>query len=213
MKNLRNAGFAASTLLATLVFPLAKAEAHCDALDGPVVKAAQQALASGDPAPVLVWVQAHDESEIRQEFQRTLVVRTKGKEAQELADKHFFETVVRIHRAGEGAPFTGLKPAGQDLGPAIPAADKALASGSPEALVKLINDEVAKGIKEKFALAKGRQGAPTRDVAAGREYIEAYVQYIHYVERLYADAHKPSEGHYMENMEKHSESEGGAKSH
>jgi hypothetical protein len=27
-----------------------------------------------------------------------------------LADTHFFETVVRLHRLGEGESFTGLKP-------------------------------------------------------------------------------------------------------
>jgi hypothetical protein len=30
---------------------------------------------------------------------------------------------IRLHRAGEGAAFTGLKPSGGDVGPAIPAAD------------------------------------------------------------------------------------------
>jgi len=63
---------------------------------------------------------------------------------------HFFETLVRIHRAGEGAPYTGLKPAGRDLGPAIPAADKALESGSSEQLVKLLTDTVRNGVHERF---------------------------------------------------------------
>jgi hypothetical protein len=44
---------------------------------------------------------------------------------------YFFETRVCVHREGEGAAYTGLKPAGLDLGPDIPAADKALESGNP----------------------------------------------------------------------------------
>jgi Family of unknown function (DUF6448) len=41
-------------------------------------------------------------------FQRILLLRRLGHEAKELAARFFFETLVRIHRAGEGAPYTGL---------------------------------------------------------------------------------------------------------
>ena len=102
------------------------AYAHCDGMDGPVVKAAQRALASADVNPVLIWVQSKDEGEVRDAFAKTIAVRKLNPDAQELADLYFFETVVRIHRAGEGEPYTGLKRAGRDLGPAMPAADKAL---------------------------------------------------------------------------------------
>src|SRR5688572_7912286 len=97
--------------------------AHCDSLDGPVVKAAQKALDTQNVDLVLVWGRPEDESEIRIAFNKTLAVRTLGQMAKELADRYFYETVVRLHRAGEGAPYTGLKPAGRDLGQAIPAAD------------------------------------------------------------------------------------------
>ena len=102
--------------------------AHCDGMDGPVVRAAQEALAKGDVNLVLIWVRKNDEAEIRRAFDRTMTVRKFSRQSGELADTYFFETVVRIHRAGEGAPFTGLKPAGRDLGPAIPTANQALKS-------------------------------------------------------------------------------------
>ena len=121
---------------------------HCDGIDGPVVKAAQQALAKGDVNPILIWVQANDEAEIRRVFAKTLAVRKLNPEARELADLYFFETLVRIHRAGEGAPYTGLKPAGRDLGPAIPAADKAIETGALEPLLKLITSESTNGLRE-----------------------------------------------------------------
>src|SRR5664279_1910712 len=117
---------------------------HCDGMDGPVVQAAQRALARGDVNLVLIWVQANDEAEIRKVFAKTMAVRKLNAEARELADLYFFERLVRIHRAGEGAPYTGLKPAGRDLGPAIPAADKAIETGAVEPLVKLITSESAK---------------------------------------------------------------------
>ena len=107
--------------------------AHCDSLDGPVVKAAQQALETRDLSQVLIWVRPEDEPEVRAAFEKTLAVRVLNSQAHLLADRFFFETVVRLHRAGEGASYTGLQPAGRDLGPAIPAADRALDDGSLDA--------------------------------------------------------------------------------
>ena len=122
---------------------------------------------------------------------------------------YFFETMVRLHRAGEGAPYTGLKPAGTDLGPAIAGADKALESGSVDELVKLVTDAVATGIRERFAHTIEKKKHVDESVEAGREYVEAYVTYVHYVERLYDDAkgetpaHGEAEGAMGESQHKH----------
>ena len=99
--------------------------AHCDTLDGPVVKTARDALNIGDVTPILKWVKKENETEMKDLFKKTLTVRSKGKEAQELADMYFLETLVRLHRAGEGEPYNGLKPAGV-VEPAVVEADKAL---------------------------------------------------------------------------------------
>jgi hypothetical protein len=88
---------------------------------------------------------------------------------------YFFETLVRIHRAGEGAPYTGLKPAGRDLGRAIPAADKAIANGKAEPLLKLLTDAMRDGIQEQFKKVMAKKNFKKDDVSAGREYIEACV--------------------------------------
>jgi uncharacterized protein DUF6448 len=162
------------------------AGAHCDTMDGPVVTAAKAALEKGDVTPVLKWVSKDDEKEIRELFQKTLVVRGKGIEAKELADRHFFETLVRIHRAGEGATYTGL--ASGPAEPVIAAADKALESGSADTLVKHVTDAAARGIRERFARTAERKKHAAESIAAGREYVEAYVEFTHYVERLHDDA-------------------------
>ena len=39
--------------------------AHCDAMDGPVVRAAQDALETRNVELALIWVQKEDETEIR----------------------------------------------------------------------------------------------------------------------------------------------------
>lgn len=172
--------------------------AHCDGMDGPVVKAAQKALETGNVNLVLIWVQKKDEVEIRKAFQQTLAVRKLSPEAKQLADVYFFETLVRIHRAGEGAPYTGLKPAGRDLGPAIPAADQALKTGSVEPLVKLLTDEVQHGIGEHFTATMAKKKFNQDNVEAGREYVKAYVVFIHFAERLYEATVQSAPGHYSE---------------
>jgi len=178
----------------------AKVFGHCDGMDGPVVQAAQRALAKGDVNLVLSWVQATNEAEIRKVFAKTLAVRKLNPEARELADLYFFETLVRIHRAGEGAPYTGLKPAGRDFGPAIPAADKAIETGAVEPLVKLITSESANGIRERFQKVTAAKMFSAEDVNAGRGYVKAYVEFVHYVEGLHesvqggGDEHSESGG-------------------
>jgi hypothetical protein len=149
--------------------------AHCDGYDGPVIKAAQKALETGDLNPVLIWVKPQDEDEIKAAFEETLAVRKLGPQAQAFADRYFFETLVRTHRAGENAPYTGLKPAGRDLGEAIPAADKALETGSDEALSELLTDKVREGLRSHFKEVVEKKKFAPDDVAAGREYVEAYV--------------------------------------
>ncbi|HET7826503.1 MAG TPA: DUF6448 family protein, partial [Anaeromyxobacter sp.] len=117
--------------LAAVLLAPAGARAHCDTLDGPVVTSARTALETGKLEPVLAWVRPGDEREIRDAFAKTRTVRKGGGEARELADRWFFETLMRVHRAGEGAPFTGLQPAGSP-DPAVAAADRFLASGDPK---------------------------------------------------------------------------------
>ena len=183
-------GSAAAVIILVLA-TAGSALAHCDALDGPVVNLARQALAKGDVKIILPWVAAEKEKEIREAFDLAVAVRGKGTKEKELADRYFFETLVRVHRAGEGAPYTGLKPAGLDLGPAIPAADKALETGDPRPLLKLINEAVHAGIHKYYVEARERKAHAGESVDAGRAYVAAYVPYLHFVERLYNDATTP----------------------
>lgn len=179
------------------------AAAHCDGLDGPVVAAARSALERGDPNLVLIWVKAADEAEVREAYRHALAVRRLGPEAETLADRHFFETIVRLHRAGEGAPFTGLQPAGRDLGPAIPRADRAVASGSLDELAAFLSAEVSQGVRARFAELQGRRAYNPADVAAGREFVESYVAFVHYVEGIHSAVESAAQGHYPESGDSH----------
>jgi uncharacterized protein DUF6448 len=178
----------------------ATVSAHCDSLDGPVVRAAQQALDTRNVSQVLIWVGAGDEAEIRAAFDQTLAVRGLNARAKALADRYFFETVVRVHRAGEGAPYTGLKPAGLNLGPAIPAADRALADGSPDAVLRLLAGKMEAGLHMHFEAAFSAKNWKAGDVDAGRRFVKAYVEYIHYVEQLHEAMGAAVHGHFDDKM-------------
>jgi hypothetical protein len=189
------------TLTMVLVFAFAcvatqdTAFAHCDTLDGPVVIEATAALKKADVTPVLKWVKKEYESEIKSVFKQVSAVRSKGPQAQEIADRYFFETLIRLHRAGEGAPFTGLKPAGT-IDSSLVAADKAMESGSVEALAKKIGEAAEKAIRKRFARLMEAKTHKDESIEAGREYVEAYVVYVHFVEGLHdmitqGEAHNP----------------------
>lgn len=173
-----------STLAALLLSVPHHASAHCDTLDGPVIQDARKAIEARDITPILKWVKPKDEKTVRAAFQKVLSAKAKKPEAAEHA---FFAALVKIHRAGEGAPFTGLKPAGT-VEPAVAEADKALASGSSDAVVKLIIDDVAAGIRKHYEKAAAAYLHKDESVAQGREFVEAYVTFTHYVERLHQDA-------------------------
>ena len=160
------------------------ARAHCDTLDGPVVKAAQRALETGDVRRALVWVTVVDEAEVQAAFDKALAVRALGDTARELADRFFFETVVRLHRQAEGEPYTGLKPAGSDLGPVIPAGDRAIREMSDKPLVDLLTREVARGVHWYFDAVMRARIFPGASVEAGRQYVGAYLDFMHYLEQL-----------------------------
>ena len=190
--------FILSIVVTLLLFAPQQIRAHCDTIDGPVVISAKEALEKGDVTPVLKWVKKENEAEIRNAFKMTSAVRVKGPEAKELADMYFFETLVRIHRAGEGAPYAGLKPAGADIGPAIPAADKAIESGNIAPVLKLLTDKIQEGVQERFKHVIAKKNFKKDDVAAGREFVEAYVTFMHYVEGIYEAAEKASHGPHAE---------------
>ncbi|MEY9199461.1 hypothetical protein ABIA16_004640 [Sinorhizobium fredii] len=169
------------------------ARAHCDAADGPVATAAVRALDTGNVNLILPFAPARAEPELQAVFQQALKVRNQGPDAKALAERYFMETAVRLHRAGEGAPYTGLKPAGTDFGPAIPAAEDALETGKADALTALMTEEVGHGIAEKYREAMAHQAASREpitqaDVAKARDRVSAELAFIGYVEGIHLAA-------------------------
>jgi hypothetical protein len=177
-------GLVGIAMLAALLASPPRARAHCDTLDGPVVKDARAALEAGDATPVLKWVAEEKEDEVREAFRHALAVRALGPEARALADRYFYETLVRVHREGEGAPYTGLRAAGVDVDPAIAASDRALDSGAIDPLIGMIASRAEQGLRERFARATEAKAHAGESVEKGRAFVAAYVELMHYAERL-----------------------------
>lgn len=177
-------------VLAAVVSGSTEARAHCDAADGPVAAAAVKALDTKNVNLVLPYAPPDAETELTAAFEQALVVRGKGAEARVLADRYFMETAVRLHRAGEHAPYTGLRPAGLDVGPVIPAAEEALASGELEPLLALMTKDLAQAIIGRFAQARASRATkepPARTgVPAARDRVSAELGFIGYVEGIHA---------------------------
>jgi hypothetical protein len=170
---------------------------HCDAMDGPVVKAATTALEAEDVDLVLPYVKEDGEEEIRQAFGRAVHARMLP-EAREVADLYFFDTVVRVHRAGEGAPYTGLRPAGLGEGPVIPVAEKAIETGSADELIVVLSDYLTDEVKHRFDKVMALRKHAGGPVPKAREYVEAMLGLEVWSHKLYlaikAEAHAAHAG-------------------
>ncbi len=158
---------------------------HCDSMDGPVVKAATRALDEERVELVLPYVKENGEEEVRRAFEKVVPLRAVSPEAKEVADLYFFETVVRVHRAGEGEPFTGLKPAGLSEGPVIPVAEKAIETGSPDELIRVLSDLVHEEVKERFERVMELQKYADGPVPEAREYVEMMLDLQVWAHTLY----------------------------
>ena len=158
---------------------------HCDTLDGPVVLAAKAALANDTVNLILPWAPKAAEAEIKEAFEKTLTARKLGKEAKEVADYWFFETVVRLHRAGEGAPYTGLKPAGLDWGPIVPRAEKAIEREDATEVIDFLSHAVEEELQKRFNHAVARKKYDRNNIDAARAFIQAMLGFVLYAHHLY----------------------------
>lgn len=166
---------------------------HCDTRDGPVVKAARKALEAGNVNIILPWVPKTAESELKNAFQRTIQVRKLGNGSMELADDWFYETAVRSHREGEGAPYSGLKPSGLDVGPVIPKAEKAIRDSDPKEVIDFLSKTIREEIQSRFENMMSKKDYAINDVDSARQYVQVMLGFLLFSHHLYKFI-KSSEG-------------------
>ncbi len=184
MKKLNHYFMSVMIILSMLFFSAlsSTADAHCDGINGPVVKAAIKALETQNVDHVLIWIKKEYEPEIKTTFKQTLEVRKLNEQAKQFADKYFFETVVRLHRKGENAPYDGLKYE-DTVDPMVKLADKAIEEKDAEHLIHHLSDVVQGKLQEYFNEVVKSSSFESNQVQKGREYVERYVKFIHAVEK------------------------------
>jgi|SRR5665647_15780 len=164
-----------------LMMPIT-ASAHCDTMDGPTVADGYKAIESNNVNYVLKWVQPEYEDDITKIFNLTMKVKDLSSEAKEISEQYFFSELVRMHRAGESAPFDGLKPTGTPIDEKVLAADKSIEAGNLSPLEGLIEEEKLPELTERFENVMALKDYDVNDVEEGREYIEAYVKFFKFAE-------------------------------
>lgn len=177
--------FSKTSMILGLLFLLISipAFAHCDSYDGPVIKDAIKALEKENVNFVKKWIEPQQEAEIIKLFNKTVSLKNKDAEIYSIVEKHFFETLVRYHRETEGAPYTGLKPAGSTE-PIIQMADTSIASSNVKTLLNNLGNHIQKVITEKYEKVAALSTVKDHSVAEGRAYVAAYVDYTHTLEAL-----------------------------
>lgn len=167
-----------------MIFGSLSASAHCDSYDGPVIKDATKALETNNVNLVLKWITPEQEKEIIPLFKKIYLLKSGDKELYAIVEKHFFETLVRLHRETEGAPYTGLKPAGTTK-QIIQMTDKALNDGNVDNFLVKFNTHIDKVITEKYQKVAELNKVKNNSTEQGRAYVAAYVDYTHTIEAIH----------------------------
>lgn len=168
--------------ISILIFSTGVTLAHCDTMDGPVVKDAKTAIGKNNVNYILKWVKPADEAELKNAFTLAMKVRKLGPDATDLADRYLFETLVRLHRSGEGMAFTGVKPSGTPIDEKILAADRSIEKGNLTPLKDQVPGNKAPELTKLFNKVMSLRNFNPDDVGAGREYVEAYVTFFKFAE-------------------------------
>lgn len=177
-------------LVFTFMFASISGFAHCDSYDGPVIKDALKALDQNNVQLVLKWIEPQQESEIISLFDKTYHLKNGDKQVYSIVEKHFLETLVRLHRETEGEPYTGLKPAGS-MTPLVAMADNSIASHNVEEVVNTVTNHLEQVLRERYAKVEELSKTKDNSVEQGRDYVAAYVQYTHTLEALEQLLHGP----------------------
>lgn len=171
-------------LAVMIVFSAQPAYAHCDSYDGPVIKDAMKALETNNVKLIKKWISEDQEKEIVSLFNKTYSLKKGDKEIYTIVEKHFLETLVRLHRETEGAPYTGLKPAGttKDI---VKLTDQSIEDKDFDAFYAKLNNHIISILKEKYKKLMALEKVKNNSVEEGRAYVAAYVDYTHSVDALH----------------------------
>ena len=147
---------------------------------------------------VLPYVPREGEDEVKEVFTKTVALRGHGDQAREVriatSSRRSSASTVRV----KAATLLGLKPAGLDHGPVIPAAERAIERGSAEELVEVLCEVVKeKATWEQLRTVMHLKSEADGDVEANRKYVSAMLGLQVWAHKLYQCAESaPHEAHH-----------------
>lgn len=155
-----------------------------DITNGPVMGAAKMALDTGNVNYVLIWVPEASENQLKNLFEKTFCERRAGKDMQDIAINWYFETVKRLHRAGERRLYTCLKPDGPDESPVFPKVNRAIETGVADEIIGFIPKTQDHDFRYRFHHLIEKKNYDVNNVAAGRGYVAEFIDFILYLHHL-----------------------------
>jgi len=173
------------TLATSGIFFVLAVFGHCDTTNGPVVKDARRALDQGNVTPVLKWVGQEDEEKIKRAFSAALEERKRDPDG---ADMKFFETLIKAHREHEGEPYTGIKAPSEEPQALVDGADKAIETGSVDAIKEYVPKEDLNEIQNRLNRVVEKKKHADESVRAGRDFVDEYTNFLHSIQSLTSEA-------------------------
>jgi hypothetical protein len=155
-----------------------------DITNGSVMNAAKIALDTGNVNYILIWVPEESENKLKNLFEKTVCERRAGKDVQDTSFDWYFETVNRLHRASEGALYTRVNPDGLDESPVVPKVKRAIETCEAEEIIGFIPKTQEHDFRHRFHHLIEKKNYDVNNVAAGREYIAEFIDFILYLHHL-----------------------------
>ena len=154
---------------------------HPHSRNGPLMKAAQMALVTGNVNYVLLWVPEESENTLKNLLEKTCCERSARKNMQNRAIDWYFDTVNQFHSANKGALYPYLKPGGRDESLIAVKVERAIESGNFEEIIEIIPDTHAADVRERFHHVMDKSNFDRNNIAAGRAYVSAFIDFLTYV--------------------------------
>lgn len=153
---------------------------YCDTMDGPIVTAAEIALEMENINYVLPFVKKEHETELKEAFEKSVIVRELSGEAAEIADYWFFETAVRLHMLGAGKPYSGIKQSGLNKEHIILKAQDAVENQDKTALEDLLLESLRDAIEKKYEITISKKDYDVNDTEAARNYLNSLFDLVEF---------------------------------
>lgn len=152
-----------------------------DMTNGPVMGAAKMALDKGNVNYVLIWVPEESENKLKNLFEKTFCESRAGKDMEDIAINWYFETVKRLHRAGERRLYTCMNPDGSDERSVVPKVKRAIETGEADEIIGFIPKTKEHDFRHRLHHLIEKKNYDVNNVAAGREYVAEFIDFIIYL--------------------------------